>query len=61
MGKVALDKVKFFIVKIGKRYIEFGKGKYFLGDKLPLADIFISTVFPAAFDLLKEKECHCKK
>ena len=61
MRKVALDKVKFFIGKIEKRYIELGKGKYFLGDKLTLADIYISTVFPAAFDLLKEKECPCKE
>ena len=61
LRKAALEKVKFFIGQIEKRYISLGKGKYFLGDKFTLADIYIATVFPAAVDLLKEKECPCKE
>ena len=61
MHKNALEKAKFFIGQIEKRYITLGKGKYFLGDKFTLADIYIATAFPAAFDALKMKECPCKE
>ena len=39
----ALDKLKFFISKFEKRYVELGKGKYFLGDKFTLADIYLGV------------------
>ena len=61
MQKVALEKVKFFLGQIEKRYLALGKGKYFLGDKFTLADIYLATAFPAAFDALKLKECPCKE
>ena len=59
--KAALDKIKFFFGQIEKRYVALGKGKYFLGDKFTLADIYLATVFPAAFDGLQLKECPCKE
>ena len=40
--KKAEDKVKFFFGKFEKRYADFGKKKYFLGDKFTLADIFLT-------------------
>ena len=39
----AIDRLKFFIGKFEKRYVELGKGKYFLGDKFTLADIYIGV------------------
>ncbi len=57
----ALDKLKFFLEQIEKRYVALGKGKYFLGDKFSLADIYLATTFPSCFDLLQLKECPCKE
>jgi len=39
-----------------RRYLENGKGKYFLGDKFSLADIFLATGFTQLFEssLLKD-------
>ena len=37
----AIDRLKFFISKFEKRYVDLGKGKYFLGDKFTLADIYL--------------------
>ena len=39
----AVDRLKFFIAKFEKKYVELGKGKYFLGDKLTLADFYIGV------------------
>ena len=39
----AVDRLKFFIAKFEKKYVELGKGKYFLGDKLSLADFYIGV------------------
>ena len=47
-----VEKVNFFLGKFEKRYIEFGKGKYFLGDKFTLADIFLAVAIPTLIDLL---------
>ncbi len=35
---------------VEKRYVENGKGNYFLGDKFSLADIFLSTGFTQLFE-----------
>ena len=39
----AIDRLKFFIAKFEKKYIELGKGKYFLGDRLTLADFYVGV------------------
>lgn len=39
-----------------KRYIENGKGKYFLGDKFSLADIFLVTGFTQLFESVALKD-----
>ena len=41
--KKAGEKVKFFVQKFEKKYVELGKGKFFLGDKITLADIILGT------------------
>ena len=41
--KKAGEKVKFFVEKFEKKYVGLGKGKYFLGDKITLADIVLTT------------------
>ena len=61
LKKAAFEKVKFFIGQIEKRYVALGKGKYFLGDKFTLADIYIATAFPAAIAALKIEGCPCKE
>ena len=61
LKKNAEDKVKFFFGKLEKRYVDLGKGKYFLGDKFTLADIYIASALPAAVDALGLKECPCKE
>ena len=40
--KAALEKFKFFLGKFEQRYVNLGKGKYFLGDKFTLADIIVT-------------------
>ena len=47
-----VEKLNFFLGKFEKRYIELGKGKYFLGDKFTLADIFLAVAIPTLIDLL---------
>ena len=51
------EKIKFFLGKFEKRYVELGKGKYFFGDKFTLADIYLATALPDAIDILAFKEC----
>ena len=50
--KKAEEKLKFFFGKFEKRYVDLGKGKYFLGDKFTLADIVLGAALPAAADAL---------
>lgn len=57
----AQEKVKFFLGKFEKRYVDLGKGKYFLGDNFTLADIYLATALPAAIDVLGFKECPFKQ
>jgi glutathione S-transferase len=59
--KAATEKLKFFFGKFEKRYVDLGKGKYFLGDKFTLADIVLASALPAAVDALGLKECPCKE
>ncbi len=56
----AIDRLKFFIGKFEKRYVDLGKGKYFLGDKFTLADIFIGVGLLGFCQTVEEypfKEC----
>ena len=55
------EKIKFFLGKFEKRYVELGKGKYFLGDKFTLADIYLATALIDAIDILEFKECPFKQ
>ena len=61
LQKAAEEKLKFFFGKFEKRYVDLGKGKYFLGDKFTLADIYVATVFPSAIDTIKIEGCPCKE
>ena len=61
LKKIAEEKLKFFFGKLEKKYVDLGKGKYFIGDKFTLADIFVGTALPAAVDALGLKECPCKE
>ena len=54
LKKEALEKYKFFLHKIEARYIANGKGKYFLGDRFTLADIFIGAALPSFCDSFGE-------
>ena len=47
-----VEKLNFFLGKFEKRYIELGKGKYFLGDKFTLADIYLAVALPSLIDIL---------
>ena len=61
LKKAAEEKLKFFFGKFEKRYVDLGKGKYFLGDKFTLADIVLASALPAAVDALGLKDCPCKE
>ncbi len=54
--KPLIEKFKFHISKIEKRYVDLGKNKYFLGDKFTLADITVTVMICNLIDLLKFKE-----
>ena len=60
LQNAALDKLKFFLGKFEKRYLDLGKGKYFLGEKFTLADIFLASALPSAVDRLGIEGCPCK-
>ena len=60
LKKKAEEKLRFFFEKFEKRYVDLGKGKYFLGDKFTLADIVLASALPAAVDALGLKDCPCK-
>ena len=51
--KAALEKFKFFVGKFEKRYVDLGKGKYFLGDRFTLADIIMACSISDASKMLK--------
>ena len=51
--KAATEKFKFFIGKFEERYVNHGKGKYFLGDKFTLADIIVTCSICSCCDSLK--------
>ena len=53
-------KLKFFYEKFEKRYISFGKKKYFLGEKFTLADIYLTVFLPTCLNLLQINECNFK-
>ena len=55
LRKVALERYKFFIKKIEERYINHGKGKYFLGDRFTLCDILVGAQLPAFCDRFGEQ------
>ena len=61
LKKAAEEKLKFFFGKFEKRYVDLGKGKYFLGDKFTLADIVLASALPAAVDALGLKDFPCKE
>ena len=54
--KKAEDKLKFFVGKFEKRYVDLGKQKYFLGDKFTLADIFLTLFLTDPVNSLKIKD-----
>jgi len=45
-----------FLEATENKYLENGKGKYFLGDKLSLADIFLATGFTQLFESVGLKD-----
>ena len=57
--KVGEEKMKFFVQKFEKKYVELGAGKYFLGNKFTVVDIYlccgilenISLLCPKDFDI----------
>ena len=54
--KKAEEKLKFFVEKFEKRYVDLGKNKYFLGDKFTLADIYIACFLLDSMNTLKIEE-----
>ena len=51
--KAALEKFKFFLGKFEQRYVNLGKGKYFLGEKFTLADIIMTCSIYSQCGMLK--------
>ena len=58
--KASEEKLKFFFGKFEKRYLDLGKGKYFLGEKFTLADIFLAAALPSVIDRLGIEGCPYK-
>ena len=54
--KPLIEKFKFYMGKLEKRYVDLGKHRYFLGDKFTLADITCTVMICNLVDLLKFKE-----
>ena len=59
--KKAEEKLKFFMGKFEKRYVDLGKHKYFLGDKFTLADIYLTCFLLDSIYALKIQECSFKE
>ena len=60
LKEAAKEKFKFFLGKFEKKYVDLGKGKYFLGDKFTMADIIVGSALPAAGAALGCEDCPCK-
>ena len=60
-SKKAEEKLIFFIKKFEAKIVKNKKGKYYLGEKLTLADIVLGTALPDAVDLLKMEKDTCEK
>ena len=54
LKKKAIERLKYFIGKFEKRYVELGKGKYFLGDKFTLADVYLGVSLLGFCETVKE-------
>ena len=54
LKKKSIDRLKYFIGKFEKRYVELGKGKYFLGDKFTLADVYLGVSLLGFCETVKE-------
>ena len=61
LKKKGEDRMKFFIKKFEKRYVEHGAGKYFLGDKFTLADIYLCCGILENISLLCPKNFEIKE
>jgi len=60
LKKKAEDKLKFLFTRYEKRYVDLGKGKYFLGDKFTLADIFLTVNLFVTLQTLGLPDTSCK-
>ncbi len=60
LKKKTEDKLKFLYTRYEKKYIDFGKGKYFLGDKFTLGDIFLTVNLFYTLQSLGLPESGCK-
>ncbi len=54
LRETALEKFKFYLGKIEERYLRLGKGKYFLGERFTLADLFVGAAIPSFRDSFGE-------
>ena len=50
------EKISFYLRVYEKRYNELGSKKYFLGDKISLADFFIGTTVLDLCDIVKDED-----
>ena len=60
LKKNAENKLKFLFTRFEKRYVDLGKGKYFLGDKFTLADIFLTVNLFSCLQSLGLPDSTCK-
>ena len=60
LKKNAEAKLKFLFTRFEKRYVDLGKGKYFLGDKFTLADIFLTVNLFSCLQSLGLPDSTCK-
>ena len=60
LKKNAEAKLKFLFTRFEKRYVDLGKGKYFLGDKFTLADIFLTVNLFSTLQSLGLPDSACK-
>ena len=55
------EKMKIFIQKFEKRYVDLGAGKYFLGNKFTVADIYLCCGILENISLLCPKDFEMKE
>ena len=60
LKKKAEDKLKFLFTRFEKKYVDFGKGKYFFGDRFTLADIFLTANLFGTLKALGLPDTCCK-